>query len=68
MSWRPIYAARQVATRSIWLAFCSGGKNSSGMEEKKEANRYNGNLQYYVIWWEGKIVLKKVGRKFWQKP
>jgi hypothetical protein len=34
--WGPIYAARQVATRSIWLGFCSGGENSSGMEEEKK--------------------------------
>jgi hypothetical protein len=25
-------------------------------------------VQYYAIWWESKIVHKKVGRKFWQKP
>jgi hypothetical protein len=28
----------------------------------------NGIVQYYAVWWEGKIVLKKVGRKIWQKP
>jgi hypothetical protein len=30
--------------------------------------RYDGICTYYAIWWEGKTVLKKVGRKFWQKP
>jgi hypothetical protein len=25
-------------------------------------------VQYYAIWWEGKTVQRKVGRKFWQKP
>jgi hypothetical protein len=26
------------------------------LEEIKQANRYHGNVTYYVIWWEGKIV------------
>jgi hypothetical protein len=30
-------------------------------------NRYDGICVYYAIWWEGKTVQRKVGRKFWQK-
>jgi hypothetical protein len=32
----------------------SGGRVSC--KENKNTNRYNGNLMYYVIWWEGKTV------------
>jgi hypothetical protein len=36
-----------------------GSLGEKSPEETKQTNRYNGNLPYYEIWWEGKTVKKK---------
>jgi hypothetical protein len=38
------------------------------MRKKEERTGTHGGIgALYVVWWEGKTVLKIVGRKFWQK-
>jgi hypothetical protein len=42
-----------------------GGSDSDPVSSDEPVR---GTLPYYAIWWEGKTVLKKAGRKFSQKP